>query len=73
MTATMKKMDLSLLPDEAKSELFDYYRFLLQKQRRRKSLTTQEESAYWTALSEQSVGAVWDNEEDDIYNELIKR
>jgi hypothetical protein len=72
MTVTMKQMDLSLLPDEARSELYDFYRFLLQKHRRRKVLAAQEDSAYWSALNEQSLKKIWDNEEDDIYNELLK-
>jgi len=72
MTHTMKQMDLSLLPDEARSELYDFYRFLLQKHRRRKVLAAQEDSAYWSALNEQSLKKIWDNEEDDIYNELLK-
>jgi hypothetical protein len=72
MTVTMKQMDLSLLPDEARSELYDFYRFLLQKHRKRKALAAEEESAYWSALSEQSVKRIWDNEEDDIYNDLLK-
>ena len=73
MTVTMKQMDLSLLSDDARNELYDFYRFLLQKNRKRKLLAAQEETAYWSALSEQSVRKIWDNEEDDIYNELLKR
>lgn len=72
MTVTMKQMDLSLLPDEARSELYDFYRFLLQKHRKRKALDAREESAYWTALTKESVKKIWDNEEDDIYHELLK-
>ena len=72
MTVTMKQMDLSLLPDEARNELYDIYRFLLQKHRKRKTLDAREELAYWSALNEQSVKKIWDNEEDDIYDELLK-
>ena len=72
MAVTMKQIDLSLLPDEARNELYDFYRFLLQKHRKRKVLAAREESAYWSALNEQSVEKIWNNEEDDIYNELLK-
>ena len=72
MTVTMKQIDLALLPDEARNELYDFYRFLLQKHRRRKVPVAHEESAYWSALNRESVKKIWDNEEDDIYNELLK-
>jgi len=71
MMVTTKQMDLTLLPDEARSELYDFYRFLLQKHRKKTVLDTREESAYWSILSEQSVKKIWDNEEDNIYNELL--
>ena len=31
------------------------------------------EADYWLRASESSLAAVWDNEEDDIYEQLLKR
>ena len=36
------------------------------------TLLTDDESAFWTAVSQQSVAAIWDNAEDDAYAELFK-
>jgi hypothetical protein len=36
MTNTAKKLDITLLPDDARNELFDFYQFLLQKHKRLK-------------------------------------
>jgi len=30
------------------------------------------ESAFWTATSQNSLDAIWDNKEDDIYAELLE-
>ena len=61
------------LPPEARKEIFDFVAFLQQKYRKRRTQTLKEDAAYWSAISEQSVRKVWDNEEDDIYNELLQR
>jgi len=31
-----------------------------------------EERAFWLALSSFSMAAIWDNEEDDVYEQLLK-
>ena len=36
MATTAKKFDITLLPDDARTELFDFYQFLLQKHKRLK-------------------------------------
>lgn len=61
------------LPPAARMEVFDFIAFLKQKYRRKKSSVVKEDSAYWAALGETSLRKIWDNEEDDIYNELLKR
>jgi hypothetical protein len=38
-----------------------------------RDLYVREDAEYWAALSQVSVQNIWDNEEDDIYNKLLKR
>jgi hypothetical protein len=63
------------LPPEAQIEVFDFVEFLRQKYttKKTKAKHLREDAAYWTALSQVSVHTIWDNEEDDVYNELLKR
>lgn len=63
------------LPPEAQIEVFDFVAFLQQKYVTKETKTkhVREDAEYWTALSQTSVQNIWDNEEDDIYNELLKR
>ena len=63
------------LPPEAQIEVFDFVEFLQQKYVTKKTKVkhVREDAEYWTALSQVSVQSIWDNEEDDIYNELLKR
>ncbi|MHB8056940.1 MAG: DUF2281 domain-containing protein [Desulfuromonadaceae bacterium] len=63
------------LPPEVQIEVFDFVEFLRQKYVTKKlpAKHVREDSEYWTALSMVSVQRIWDNEEDDIYNELLKR
>jgi hypothetical protein len=35
------------------------------------TVLTDEDHAFWQETSEQSLGQVWDNSEDDIYAELL--
>ena len=37
------------------------------------TLLTDEESAFWTAVSQQSLAAIWDNAEDDVYAQLLDK
>ena len=32
-----------------------------------------EEREFWLSASEESLNAIWDNEEDDVYAELLKK
>lgn len=63
------------LPPEAQIEVIDFVEFLRQKYlaKKMKAQSVREDAEYWTTLSQVSVQSIWDNEEDDIYNELLKR
>ncbi|MBI5076276.1 MAG: DUF2281 domain-containing protein [Nitrospirae bacterium] len=61
------------LPPAARMEVMDFVAFLKQKYRRKKTPAVNEDTAYWSTLGEKSLGRIWDNEEDDVYNELLKR
>jgi hypothetical protein len=32
-----------------------------------------DDTQFWLGASQQSLAAVWDNEEDDVYEQLLKR
>jgi hypothetical protein len=63
------------LPPEAQIEVFDFVEFLRHKYVTKKlpAKHVQEDAEYWTTLSQVSVQKIWNNEEDDVYNELLKR
>ena len=71
------KMNLNLavraLPPGVQTEVYDFVLFLQDKYAVKRPADVREDAAYWSALSEASVRKVWDNEEDDVYNELLKR
>jgi len=64
---------INSLPPVARMEVLDFVAFLEQKYGKKKSSTMKEDSSYWTALGETSLRKIWDNKEDDVYNELLKR
>jgi hypothetical protein len=35
--------------------------------------STSKDNQHWLAVSEKSLNKVWDNEQDEVYNELLKR
>jgi hypothetical protein len=37
------------------------------------TLLPQDEDRFWTAVSETSLAAVWDNAEDDVYAALLQK
>ncbi|NTW99080.1 MAG: hypothetical protein HGB35_03970 [Geobacteraceae bacterium] len=47
--------------------------FLKSRYRKKRVQAIKDEAADWSALGEASLRKVWDNEEDDVYNELLKR
>ena len=61
------------LPVAARREAIDFIEFLVQKYRKPKEPASNSEKEYWLHVAEQSVQKVWDNEDDDVYNELIQR
>jgi len=57
---------INTLPNEAKEEVYDFIDFIIKK--------NQKESKLWMMkLSEKSLNKIWDNPEDDVYNELLKK
>ncbi len=57
---------IKALPVEAKKEANDFIDFLLEK--------TQKEDKQWhMRVSEKSIDKIWDNAEDDVYNDLLER
>lgn len=37
------------------------------------TLSDTDEQEFWVSASEQSLDAIWDNEEDDVYAELLAK
>lgn len=64
---------INSLPPAARMEVIDFVDFLKQKYLGKKSSAVKEDASYWAALGEASLHKIWDNKEDDIYNELLKR
>ncbi len=60
---------IKILPAHARQEVFDFIDFIIDRYSRG---NVSEEKEYWNKLGEKSVDKIWDNEEDDIYNELYK-
>lgn len=55
---------INILPPSAIKEVNDFIDFLIEKH-------TREEKYMHLNMSEKSLDKIWDNEEDDIYNELL--
>lgn len=64
---------ISSLPPAARREALDFIEFLAQKYLNKTGASAVSDKQYWQLLSEESLKKVWDNEEDDIYNELLQR
>ena len=37
------------------------------------TLLPEDDSSFWTAASQRSLDVVWNNEEDDVYGELLEK
>lgn len=61
------------LPSSAQREVADFVEFLSLKYRKKRRAAAPSEKTYWSRIAEDSLKKVWDNEEDDIYNELLER
>lgn len=57
---------INTLPEEAKAEVFDFIDFVIMKNQK-------EEKLWMMKMSEKSINKIWDNPEDDVYNELLKK
>ena len=55
---------INTLPPSAIEEVHDFIDFLIEKNKR-------EENQVHLKMSETSMDKIWNNEEDDIYNELL--
>ncbi len=55
---------INTLPPSAIEEVNDFIDFLIEKH-------NSEEKHVHLKMSEKSIDKIWDNEEDDIYNELL--
>jgi len=60
------------LPPVLQTEVYDFVAFLQEKYVLKGPPDVREDAVYWSALGEASLRNVWDNEEDDVYNELLK-
>ena len=67
-TANLERLVMEL-PPAARREVFDFVEFLSAKCRK-KALAAQEDKS-WKQMSAASLDKVWDNTEDDVYNELL--
>lgn len=57
---------INSLPKEAKQEVYDFIDFIMKKNQR-------EEKRWNVEIAEKAIDKIWDNTEDDVYNELLKR
>ena len=55
---------INILPQEIKAEIYDFIDFLIEKYHR-------EEKQWFLKMSGKSLDKIWNNTEDDIYNELL--
>ncbi len=57
---------INILPPKAVEEVNDFIDFLIEKYHR-------EEKEWLLKMSEKSLDKIWNNPDDDIYNELLQR
>ena len=57
------------LPPKARREVIDFVEFLDAKYRKISEAGTEERQ--WKSMSAASLDKIWDNSEDDVYNELL--
>jgi hypothetical protein len=58
------------LPPELQREVEDFIEFLLMKQRQ-SSAAAADDTLDWQAASQAALDAIWDNDEDDVYAQLL--
>ncbi|MBX0330068.1 DUF2281 domain-containing protein [Oscillochloris sp. ZM17-4] len=58
------------LTPELQREVEDFIEFLLMKQRQR-SASEADDALDWQAASQAALDAIWDNDEDDVYAQLL--
>jgi DNA-binding transcriptional regulator/RsmH inhibitor MraZ len=57
---------INVLPLEAKKEANDFIDFLIEKAQKK------EDKQWRLKMSEKSIDKIWNNPEDDVYNDLLK-
>ena len=67
-TAKIEKIIMEL-PPTARREVYDFVEFLSVKYRKKAEVA--QENRSWKQMSAASLDKIWDNPEDDIYNELL--
>jgi hypothetical protein len=58
------KKEIDRLPEGALTEVLDFIQFLEQKREKRDLISASQ------MVSERSLGRIWDNEEDSVYDSL---
>jgi len=62
---------LDELPDQLREEALEFIDSLRKKHSKQKYQNELEDRDHWKQFSQKSVDKIWDNEENDIYNEII--
>jgi hypothetical protein len=57
---------INALPKEIREEVYDFIDFMMRK-------TDRDEKRWRMEITQKSIDKIWDNTEDDIYGELLKR
>jgi len=70
MATTAKIEEIIMeLPPAARREVFDFVEFLSAKYRKKAEAALDDRN--WKQMSAFSLGKIWGNTEDDVYNELL--
>lgn len=64
---------INSLPLEAQRQVIDFIEFIIKKYSALPFNDSLSEKYYWLKLNEEALNKIWNNEEDDVYNELLKR
>ena len=67
-TANIERLVMEL-PPVARREVFDFVEFLSVKYRKKAEAALEDRN--WKQMSAASLVKIWDNTEDDVYNELL--
>ncbi len=71
MTQIEKK--IKSLPPEAQRQIIDFIDFIAKRYGSITGHKADQDSDEWLKLTEKALKNIWDNEEDNVYNDLLKR